>query len=259
MSCAASRHAYMAIASAYCGLWSGGECGGGVVGGATWYGAGAAFWGAGGVTVGAVSRAGAMATALELATVVRGGGAGRGLRRGATGCFATGNLLAVLSGVAWGGTSAGTWATWARAGSGASFRAQGLTHISAPAAPTRTRPATTAAARRRRAPAGVTVMVAVALVLSIVAVSVATPALTAVASPLEDTVTTSGCVEAHVARCPAWVEPLRRFAVTVSWTAPPTAMVTSRGVIVSAATFVVFPAPPRSLGGGLHGVLIRRP
>src|SRR5256885_16917369 len=101
------------------------------------------------------------------------------------------------------------------------------------------------------------VTVAVALVFSIVAVTVATPALTAVASPLDDTVTTSGCVEAQVAPCPPWVEPLRRLAVTVSWTAPPTAMVTSPGVIDSAATFVVFPAPPRPMGVGLHGVLIR--
>jgi len=118
---------------------------------------------------------------------------------------------------------------------------------------------TIAAARRRRAPAGVTVTSAVALVFSIVAVIVATPALTAVASPLEDTVTTSGCVEAHVAPWPPWVEPLRRFAVTVSWTAPPTAMVTSPGVIDSAATFVILPTPPRPMGVGLNGVLIRLP
>src|SRR5437762_12713546 len=97
--------------------------------------------------------------------------------------------------------SAGPWATWALsaasrvgpAGGAVSFRAQGLTHMRVPAAPTRTRPATTAAARLRRAPAGVTVTDAVALMISIIAVSVATPALTTVASPLEDTVSASGC------------------------------------------------------------------
>src|SRR5438094_5265503 len=252
-------------------MWGRGRGGGGGGGGAgaAGIGAGPGFCATGGVTggvtAGVVWWRGTMATALELDTAAR-GGAGRGLRRGAAVCFTAGGLPAVVSGVAGGGTGAGTW-TWAlsvtrrtrRDGGSVTLGAPGLSHTSAPATPTSTTPAAMAPARRRRASAGVTVTVAVALVFSIVAVTVAVPAATAVARPLDDTVTISGCVEAQVAPCPAWVEPLRRVAVSVSWTAPPTAMVTSPGVIASAATFVVFPTPPRPIGVGLNGVLIRLP
>src|SRR5947208_3366869 len=79
-----------------------------------------------------------MATALELDTAAR-GGAGRGLRRGAAVCFTAGGLPAVVSGVAGGGTGAGTW-TWAlsvtrrtrRDGAIVTLGAQGLSHTSAP-------------------------------------------------------------------------------------------------------------------------------
>src|ERR1051326_5291964 len=101
--------------------------------------------------------------------------------------------------------------------------------------------------------------VAVALAPSHVQVIVASPAFSAVTSPESETVAMSASVVAQLIVRPNNVSPLARLGRAVSWTWPPTATVTVRGLSTSPVTLVVAAVPPavrpRPTGVGLAGVL----